>query len=99
MKKSLHIVVGNLDAPKRFAEALKMRIRPGDAEGVVLITSATEIEIDVCGPKEQVDDFLGVLDTVVFFEQKNAGHTLSVVATPLIRHEDYRGVLRFVMPH
>lgn len=90
--------MGDLDSPRRFAEALKMRIRQGEAEGVVSVVSNDEIEINVCGPKDQVDDFLGVLDTVVFFEQRNSGHAISVVATPLMRHEDYRGVLRFVMP-
>ncbi len=98
MKKSLRILINGLDSPRRFAEALKMRVFQGDAEGVVSVRSDSELEIDVCGSKEQVDDFLGVLDTVVFFEQKHTGKALSITAMPLIQHEDYRGVLRFVLP-
>lgn len=97
MKKSLHIIVSGMDSPQRFAEALKIRVHSGEAEGVVLIASPHSVEIDVRGEKDQVDDFLGVLEAVVFFEKRQTGRQIFIEATPLIPQEDYRGVFRFLL--
>ncbi len=99
MKKSLHITIQGLDQPKVFLEALKIRLGKTSAEGVACAVSVDTVEIEIVGDKDSVDDVLGILDTAVFFEQKRSSTHIQVKAEPLVPQDNYRGVLRFVMPH
>jgi hypothetical protein len=96
MKKSLRVCISGLESPKHFLDALKVRVNVRAAEGVAFVGGTDSVELDVVGDRDNVDDVLAAVETVIFFEKQHTKKPIAYSAQPFVVTEDYRGVLRFI---
>lgn len=89
MNKCLKIILYISDLNNFCQETILIMARNCELEGTAQCIDKKTIKIIICGEKEQVDDFVDLLN-------KESESIQDIEIEPFLRDKDYRGVFRII---